>query len=284
MTYEGNTFAKVRLSAFPMRRLPVRYVRWHAEPILRDATGRPRHAITMPGYRRGVQPVDVHECSPRTYRKASYYFLTKAHRNVDCHGHPTRRPMVIIVKTCESCGMTYENRNGPKAAALRKYCSHGCSAVASRGPARRKYASVPWEERFWRYVPASPPVQGACWEWTGSRDQNGYGRLSRPGEGHIKAHRASYVLHHGKIAPGLAICHRCDNPPCVNPHHTKPATNAENVARAAALQTHCKHGHEYTEANTGRTGRGARYCRICVNAAHRASYADRAKWYSETER
>lgn len=64
MTYEGNTFAKVRLSAFPMRRLPVRCVRWHAEPILRDATGRPRHAITMPGYRRGVQPVSTGRTFP----------------------------------------------------------------------------------------------------------------------------------------------------------------------------------------------------------------------------
>lgn len=137
------------------------------------------------------------------------------------------------------------------------------------------------ERRFWAKVELGHP--GGCWVWAGSRNAKGYGRF-RDGRT-VQAHRWAYELLVGPIPPGLVLDHVvCDNPPCVNPHHTKPATNAENVARAAALQTHCKHGHEYTEANTGRTGRGARYCRICVNAAHRASYADRAKWYSETER
>jgi hypothetical protein len=48
----------------------------------------------------------------------------------------------------------------------------------------------------------------------------------------------------------------------------EPVTNAVNFARGNgvaannARKTHCKHGHEYTEANTY-VWRGARICRAC---------------------
>lgn len=34
-------------------------------------------------------------------------------------------------------------------------------------------------------------------------------------------------------------------------------------------KTHCKHGHEYTPENTGRTGRGTRFCRTCSRGYER---------------
>jgi len=57
-----------------------------------------------------------------------------------------------------------------------------------------------------------------CWEWTGARDQNGYGNLRIAGLWY-KAHRYAYELTHGPVPDGMKVCHRCNNPPCCRPDH-----------------------------------------------------------------
>ena len=85
-------------------------------------------------------------------------------------------------------------------------------------------------DRFWCKVDKSGGP-GACWEWTASRDRDGYGRfwMARV---YCRAHRVANAIVNGDVE--ALVIHSCDNPPCCNPAHLSGGTQKLNLDQMTA--------------------------------------------------
>jgi hypothetical protein len=101
--------------------------------------------------------------------------------------------------------------------------------------ARRDLEAV--ADRFWAKVDIVFKANGVadfskCWPWnagSGSGANKKYGKFWLDGR-MVKAHRIAFMLHYRrKIPKHLDGAHTCDNPPCCNPTHIRPASHRANV-------------------------------------------------------
>lgn len=225
------------------------------------------------------------------------------------------RPMTCAVDGCNNakkcrgyCGKHYENfrktgnpvsKHEAKRDAPKPPCSvEGCDRDAKTvGLCNRHYEN---QRLRGRAVPQRDLDLGdrirevgwtvterGCWEWDGQRNELGYGLFNskRQGLERARAHRVVWEYLTGRTLGDAVLCHTCDNPPCVNPEHLFPGSQADNVADMTSKgrhwlqgRTECKYGHDLTaEGATRTTRRGDKTYQACVACTRRRSRAWEAK-------
>jgi hypothetical protein len=91
----------------------------------------------------------------------------------------------------------------------------------------KEYAKGTIEQRLAAQTEIDP--LSGCHIWQGRRDGNGYPLVSFQGRAH-RVHRLAWTLRYGTIPKGMHLCHRCDEPRCINPDHHFVGTHEDNMA------------------------------------------------------
>jgi len=134
--------------------------------------------------------------------------------------------------TCKKCGKLYKVENWRKPSS---YCSLNCkekSASTWLLKTSFKINEATEKEKIERIKINFENLvirKNDCWDWKG-KIEKGYPVMTcRKALGANRGHRASWIIHNGKIPEGLSVLHKCDNKICTNPDHLFLGTNQDNV-------------------------------------------------------
>ena len=123
-------------------------------------------------------------------------------------------------------------------------------------------ASRPLRIRFFEKVnkkgPKHPKLKSRCWIFTGAGTRDGSYGWIRTGKGTAQAHRVAYRNMIGPIPEGMDVCHKCDNPSCVNPKHLflgNQRTNTLDAKKKGRLATGRKNGRYTSPGSSAHGGR-----------------------------
>ena len=83
-----------------------------------------------------------------------------------------------------------------------------------------------FEKRFKNKIKVSD--DNDCWIWLGAKSKKGYGRFKINGKLY-SPHRIILELEGIKIPNNLFVCHKCDNPSCVNSKHLFIGSRSDNM-------------------------------------------------------
>lgn len=161
------------------------------------------------------------------------------------------------MKHCLYCGNGFPKMRASRYK-KRIYCSMGC------------YTKHRNENTTSQLQTRTITMPNGCVEYAGTKWSNKeYGRISYAG-GSWNAHRLAWTLANGSIPPGLIVCHKCDNPACINLEHLFLGTHSDNMEDMAAkgrarirsiAGIPCSKGHSGNDRVVDKNGRMV--CLVC---------------------
>lgn len=133
----------------------------------------------------------------------------------------------LVARACKFCGSEFLAKPAEIRLGRAHYCSRKCMCDGM--------TTAPIE-RFKKYLGA--PDENGCIPWLGNcHPRSGHG-VFYDTPTRVQAHRFAYALAYGEFDNKLCVCHRCDNPPCVNPEHLFLGTQKDNLDDMRAKKRH----------------------------------------------
>lgn len=148
------------------------------------------------------EPFYVRELNPRK------------HCSAKCRDESSEKKKAVV---CANCGRNfkYKHRNSST-----KYCGPACYHASQKKPMTID-----------RLFHGTTRTDSGCLNRPWGSTISGYSSFNVDGKTKL-AHRVSYEMHYGPIPDGLVVCHKCDNPFCIEPTHLFVGTHKDNTQDA----------------------------------------------------